>query len=245
MPPLTIRKLETHEEFRQCERIQRSVWGRLSVSREVLQVTQKYGGVVLGAFVGARMAGFLYAFLGRRRGQLIHWSHMMAVESRYRDGGMGFRMKLMHRQLAPGGNDLLNLFRRKTLAERPALGIKALLLALNVQALPVFRLRLAPRKRATTERCLHEAPQAMPGFLVATHGSSVTAVPVVLRIRHHAGADWVQINICGNREQGILAAFDQDALEPLLPERAATTFPGVVVLRELLLESLKPKFQRI
>ena len=100
MPPLTIRKLETHEEFRQCERIQRSVWGMLGVSREVLQVTQKYGGVVLGAFVGARMAGFLYAFLGRRRGQLIHWSHMMAVESRYRDVGMGFRMKLMHRQLA-------------------------------------------------------------------------------------------------------------------------------------------------
>ncbi len=100
MPPLNIRELETHEEFRQCERIQRSVWGMLGVSREVLQVTQKYGGVVLGAFIGTRMAGFLYAFLGRRRGQLIHWSHLMAVESGYRDRGMGFRMKLAHREIA-------------------------------------------------------------------------------------------------------------------------------------------------
>jgi predicted GNAT superfamily acetyltransferase len=100
MPRLTVRVLETHDEFRQCERIQRSVWGMLGVSREVLQVTQKYGGVVLGAFVGARMAGFLYAFLARRRGQLVHWSHMMAVERACRDCGLGFQMKLKHRALA-------------------------------------------------------------------------------------------------------------------------------------------------
>jgi predicted GNAT superfamily acetyltransferase len=100
MPPLNIQELETHEEFRQCERIQRSVWGLLAVSSEVLQVTQEYGGVVLGAFVGTRMAGFLYAFLGRRRRQLIHWSHMLAVESGYRDRGLGLQMKLKHRQLA-------------------------------------------------------------------------------------------------------------------------------------------------
>jgi predicted GNAT superfamily acetyltransferase len=97
---LSVRPLETHDEFRQCERIQRSVWGLLGASREVLQVTQKYGGVVLGAFVGGRMVGFLYAFLARRRGRLIHWSHMMAVERAYRDCGLGFQMKLKHRQLA-------------------------------------------------------------------------------------------------------------------------------------------------
>ena len=100
MPRLTVRVLETHDEFCQCERIQRSVWGMLGVSREVLQVTQKYGGVVLGAFVGARLAGFLYAFLGRHRGQLIHWSHMMAVERASRDFGLGGQMKLKHRELA-------------------------------------------------------------------------------------------------------------------------------------------------
>ncbi len=46
------------------------------------------------------MAGFLCAFLARYDGRLIHWSHMMAVEARLRNQGCGFRMKLLHRELA-------------------------------------------------------------------------------------------------------------------------------------------------
>jgi predicted GNAT superfamily acetyltransferase len=100
MPRMVIRRLKRLEEYRECERLQKEVWGNLGVGSEVLSVTQKYGGMVLGAFVGGRMAGFLYAFLGRYRGQLVHWSHMMAVEARYRDQGLGFRMKRLHRRLA-------------------------------------------------------------------------------------------------------------------------------------------------
>ena len=76
------------------------VWGNLGVGSEVLQVTQKYGGVVLGAIAKGKLLGFLYAFLGRYHGRVIHWSHMMAVEKGHRDKGLGFRMKLAHRQLA-------------------------------------------------------------------------------------------------------------------------------------------------
>ena len=76
------------------------VWGNLGAGREVLQVTQKYSGVVLGAFAQGKLLGFVYAFLGRYRGQVVHWSHMMAVEKRHRDKGLGFRMKLAHRELA-------------------------------------------------------------------------------------------------------------------------------------------------
>jgi len=77
-----------------------AVWGNVGVGSEVLSVTQKYGGVVLGAIAQGKLLGFLYAFLGRYHGRLIHWSHMMAVEKRYRDLGLGFRMKLAHRKLA-------------------------------------------------------------------------------------------------------------------------------------------------
>jgi predicted GNAT superfamily acetyltransferase len=76
------------------------VWGGVGVGSEVLSVTQKYGGVVLGAIAEGKLLGFLYAFLGRYHGRLIHWSHMMAVEKRHRDKGLGFRMKLAHRELA-------------------------------------------------------------------------------------------------------------------------------------------------
>ncbi len=95
-----IRLLQTHDEFRQCERLQRRVWGTLSASSELMTVAQEYGGVVLGAFERKKLVGFLYAFLGRRRGRLVHWSHMMAVLPGRRDRGLGFRMKLAHRRLA-------------------------------------------------------------------------------------------------------------------------------------------------
>ena len=95
-----IRRLSSLQEFRACERLQLSVWGSLAVGAELLGVTQKYGGAVFGALVRGRVVGFLYAFLARRHGRLIHWSHMMAVDEGHRDLGLGFQMKLAHRQHA-------------------------------------------------------------------------------------------------------------------------------------------------
>jgi len=88
------------QEFHACEGIQRLVWGSVGVSGELLSVTQKYGGAILGSIVNGRVVGFIYAFLARRHGKLIHWSHLMAVEPKYRDLGLGFRMKQTHRKLA-------------------------------------------------------------------------------------------------------------------------------------------------
>jgi predicted GNAT superfamily acetyltransferase len=97
---LKVRALRALREFQECEKIQAEVWGAAGVTAEVLSVTAKYGGAVLGAFAGLKLVGFLYAFPARRRGQWIHWSHMMAVREGYRDHGLGFKMKLAHRQLA-------------------------------------------------------------------------------------------------------------------------------------------------
>ena len=100
MPHVRIRLLKSHQDFLACERVQEIVWGRSGVSGEVLSVTQKYGGAILGAIVNGRVVGFIYAFLARRHGKLIHWSHLMAVEPKFRDLGLGFRMKLAHRKIA-------------------------------------------------------------------------------------------------------------------------------------------------
>ena len=100
MPRIEVRLLETHNQFLECERIQKAVWGTLGASSEVMTVTQKYGGAVLGAIVGGKIVGFIYAFLARRNGRLVHWSHMMAVAPGFRNRGLGFRMKLAHRRLA-------------------------------------------------------------------------------------------------------------------------------------------------
>ncbi len=100
MPHIEIRRLRSLAEYRECERLQMQVWGNLGVGSEVLQVTQKYGGVVLGALEKGNLLGFLYAFLGRYHGRLVHWSHMMAVDKHHRDQGLGYKMKLVHRELA-------------------------------------------------------------------------------------------------------------------------------------------------
>lgn len=100
MPRAEIRLLKNLDEYRQCERIQRQVWGTLGASSEIMTVAQKYGGAVVGTIVKGRVVGFIYAFLARYHGRLVHWSHMMAVEAKFRDQGFGLRMKLYHRKLA-------------------------------------------------------------------------------------------------------------------------------------------------
>lgn len=100
MAAVEIRLLKGNSEFKQCEEIQRAVWGGQSVSAEVIGLSQKYGGAALGALVKGRLVGFLYALLARRKGQLIHWSHMMALTPEFRDRGLGLRMKLAHRKVA-------------------------------------------------------------------------------------------------------------------------------------------------
>ena len=95
-----VRLLKTLAEFQECERIQKAVWGAVSVASELMLVTQKYGGTVLGAFVDSECVGFVYALLARRHGRLIHWSQQMAVREGFRDLGIGFKMKMAHRQHA-------------------------------------------------------------------------------------------------------------------------------------------------
>src|SRR2546425_10057501 len=96
MSRIRVRLLKTHGEFRQCERLQQIVWGTLGVSSEVMTVTQKYGGVGLGAFLGDRLAGFICALLAPRRDRLIHWAHMMAGAPPGPARGGGLSGKLEH-----------------------------------------------------------------------------------------------------------------------------------------------------
>ena len=100
MRGLDIRLLRNVDEYRQCERLQTHVWGSPGATGEIMSAIQKYGGAVIGCFLKGRLAGFILAFLAQYHGRLVHWSHMMAVEARNRDQGLGFQMKMVHRQIA-------------------------------------------------------------------------------------------------------------------------------------------------
>jgi predicted GNAT superfamily acetyltransferase len=100
MARVEIRLLRNVEEARQCEVVQTHVWGAPGVTREAMTAVRKYGGALIGTVIDGKVVGFILAFLAQYHGRLIHWSHMMAVEAKYRDQGLGFKMKLVHRQVA-------------------------------------------------------------------------------------------------------------------------------------------------
>lgn len=96
-----IRQITTSEEFEECVRLQRDVWGtdyRDCVPTTVLKVTQKMGGLVAGAFDKERLLGFVYGITGLRNGEVAHWSHMLAVREEARGKKLSIRLKLYQRE---------------------------------------------------------------------------------------------------------------------------------------------------
>lgn len=170
-----VRLVKSEEEFRACERLQQQVWGSTSASAELLTVTQKTGGVVVGAIAGREVIGFLFALLARRGGRLIHWSHMMAVRREFRNQGLGLRMKRLHRELALAGgissicwtydplqsrNAMLNLTRLGAEAEEYAANYYGDFPSIIEKGLPSDRLIVTWRLNSTrAKRCLNGTGQ--------------------------------------------------------------------------------------
>jgi predicted GNAT superfamily acetyltransferase len=111
-----IRQLETIQEFTEAVRLQRQIWGFEDVELLPLRlfvVASKIGGLVLGAFDSREMVAFSLAIPGlKRRGEgggksYLH-SHMLGVLPRFRNTGLGRRMKLEQRAYAlASGLDLI------------------------------------------------------------------------------------------------------------------------------------------
>ncbi len=99
MPPI-IRLIETPEEMAAVEELQRLVWpgSETDVVPAHLLITAVHnGGLVLGAFVGNQLVGFIFGFPGLETTpdgpRAKHCSHMMGIHPQHRDGGLGFALK--------------------------------------------------------------------------------------------------------------------------------------------------------
>jgi predicted GNAT superfamily acetyltransferase len=97
-----IRTLQTIAEYRAAERLQRQVWDLEEVKvvpDHLLLTAQKNGGLVLGAFDGERLVGFLFGFVGLTPdGRTKHCSHMVGVAPAYQGQKVGYRLKLTQRE---------------------------------------------------------------------------------------------------------------------------------------------------
>jgi predicted GNAT superfamily acetyltransferase len=97
---ITIKILETPEEIQGVEVLQQVVWPGSEtdvVPMHVMRAAIHNGGLLVGAYDGGRLVGFVFGFLGLEEAagspHLVHYSHMLGVHPDYRSHGLGFRLK--------------------------------------------------------------------------------------------------------------------------------------------------------
>jgi predicted GNAT superfamily acetyltransferase len=98
-----IRDIVSIEEMGAVEDLQREVWRCADVDvvpRMMLHPAREVGGVLVGAYDGARLVGFAFGFVGLERGRLVLHSHMLAVKPEYRGRSLGYLLKLAQRERA-------------------------------------------------------------------------------------------------------------------------------------------------
>ena len=96
-----IRPLATLEELRECEELQKRIWGFQEIGvvpHHLLLTSRESGGVLLGAFERNRMIGFVFGFPGLDLGRPKHCSLMCGVLSDRRFRGVGHKLKLAQRE---------------------------------------------------------------------------------------------------------------------------------------------------
>jgi predicted GNAT superfamily acetyltransferase len=108
---IVIREVETAAEMRAVEELQKEVWGIPDldvVPATHLIAAKAAGGVLLGAFDGNTLVGFVYGFVAQEDGRIAHHSHMLAVKPAYRNFNLGYKLKVAQRdEVLAQGIDLI------------------------------------------------------------------------------------------------------------------------------------------
>ncbi len=108
---IKICPINTLTDLRKCHEIQRTTWGFTDLM--VFPYTQLIssahnGGVLLGAYDGTDLIGFVYGYLGMSGAKLYLFSQRMGVLPSYQSMGIGMKLKLAQRdQMLRKGIDLI------------------------------------------------------------------------------------------------------------------------------------------
>ena len=126
-PTFRFEDLRRFDQLRQVEQLEADIWGPIDlVPVPIMAVTVKRGAVLVGAYDGDRLAGFVYSFPALGPGPTAraaaardgsagppgepaagdtptlpvasHWSHTLGVHPDYRGAGLGRDLKLAQRQ---------------------------------------------------------------------------------------------------------------------------------------------------
>lgn len=101
-PRIVLRDIETVKEMRLVGELQQRVsrWDEHSAPLVQLIASREVGGILIGAFDGNALVGFVFGFPGYISGRRVLHSHMLAVDPAHRDKDLGFRLKLAQRERA-------------------------------------------------------------------------------------------------------------------------------------------------
>lgn len=103
-----IRKLETNEDMRLVQVLEREVWDMSPIPTHQTFTAAKNGGILVGAFCGEKLVGFCYGFPGFKNGKSYLCSHMMGIHPDHQSKGIGRMLKNEQRKQALAiGYDLI------------------------------------------------------------------------------------------------------------------------------------------
>lgn len=103
IPTIQIQQIDSIPQMKALEKLQQDVWGWSDLDTTPLMdfiIMRELGGTLIGAFEAGNLVGFAWGFVGYHEGQVVFHSHMLAVHPRYRESGLGFRLKLAQRTAA-------------------------------------------------------------------------------------------------------------------------------------------------
>jgi predicted GNAT superfamily acetyltransferase len=101
MGKIEIEKVDTHEGFLEVERLQKEIWGMEDIAvvpNHLMIPVQRHGGLLLGAFDGDEMIGFVFGFTYIEEDMVKHYSLMCGVKQNRCFQGVGYRLKKSQRE---------------------------------------------------------------------------------------------------------------------------------------------------
>ena len=105
---LIIRKLETNDDMRLIQTLEREVWDMEPIPTHQTFTASKNGGILVGAFCDGKLIGYCYGFAGFKEGKSYLCSHMMGIHPDHQSKGIGYMLKEEQRKIAKAiGYDLI------------------------------------------------------------------------------------------------------------------------------------------
>src|SRR5688572_21476513 len=201
---MIVRELTLLEEFEACLDLQRDGFGWSDVElmpSRFFVVSRHIGGLVLGAFDGDKLVGFLSAIPGIRNGKPYWHSHMLAVTAGSRDSGIGTRLKSAQKEHALQRGIRLIEWTFDPLVSRNAY--------LNIEKLGVIVRRYYPSfYDSDGDRLIAEwwLDQPRPSVLGETRRVTIPADPAIARAVRLTVREQFQQNI---KEDFYVAGFER------------------------------------